>query len=256
MRSLPHRGLSRAIRRSARATRRSTGPPEPRAGLPAPEELATLAGASGAPSPAGPAPGAGASRARAGRPPPRRLVARAQPRALPGGAGEDGELMPQQEVLGHQIALTAEARAEQNGEKEQVVEHRPVRMLPTRSKRPDRLLHPHRCEADAQGAAGRAALDGTSGRRWGERPPSPPWGPKPSSPGTAARVRRRARRSSGRNDPRLPRRSAPCATGCARWTGFCPPHSSSPSSSGSASRWRRSAPAPPPRPASCKGASA
>ena len=80
-----------------------------------------------------------------------------------------------------------------------------------------------RCEVYAQAAAGRAALDGPSGRRRGERPPGAPWGPKPSRPCTAARVRRRARRSSGRNDPRLPRRPARRTTGCARWTGFCPP---------------------------------
>jgi hypothetical protein len=49
---------------------------------------------------------------------PEEPVALAQPRALPGRSGEDGELVPQQEILGHQLAVTAEARAEQRGEEE------------------------------------------------------------------------------------------------------------------------------------------
>jgi hypothetical protein len=52
-------------------------------------------------------------------------------------------LVPQQEVLRHQLAVPAEARAEQSGNKEQVVEHRPVRMLPTRDQVLAHFLHPH-----------------------------------------------------------------------------------------------------------------
>ena len=73
------------------------------------------------------------------------------------------------------------------------------------------------------GPAGRTSLDGSSGRRRGERHPGTSPGPEPSRPGTAARVWRRDRRSSGRDDPRRPRRPAPRATGCARWTVFYPP---------------------------------
>ena len=67
---------------------------------------------------------------------PEEPVARAPAGALPGRAGENGKLVPQQEVLRHQLTVTAETRAKQNGNKEQIREHRPVRMLLTRAQVP------------------------------------------------------------------------------------------------------------------------
>jgi hypothetical protein len=82
-------------------------PPEPRPGLPAPEEPPPAAVPAEhrlrlhqheVPPPVPPQP--------AGHHP-EEPVARAQLGALPGRAGEDGELVPQQEVLGHQLAVPA-----------------------------------------------------------------------------------------------------------------------------------------------------
>ena len=65
------------------------------------------------------------------------------------------------------------------------------------------------------------------------------YGLKPSRPCTAAPALRHARRSARHCGPRAPRRPARRATGCARWTGFCPP-TGRPSwtANGAPCRWR------------------
>ena len=150
-------------------------------------------------------------------------VARAQPEALPSRAGEDGESVPQQEVFGHQLAVTAETRVEKSGEEEQMVEHRPGRMLPIRSKRRTRFLHPHRhvtagginlslagFAGDRRGAPGRLCsprpLSGARprARRPGARRRSP--APQPPRPYGPAGVGRPHAPSSGRS-----RRPTRCA---------------------------------------------
>src|SRR5262245_28520756 len=55
---------------------------------------------------------------------PEQLVAGAWPRALPGRARQDRELLAQEEVLGDQFAAAAEGRPEQADEQEQVLDHR------------------------------------------------------------------------------------------------------------------------------------
>jgi hypothetical protein len=50
-------------------------------------------------------------------------------------------LVLQQEVLSHQLGVPAKARTEQTDEEDDVVEHHPVRMLPTHSKAPAYFMH-------------------------------------------------------------------------------------------------------------------
>jgi hypothetical protein len=55
---------------------------------------------------------------------PEQLVAGTQPRAPARGAGQDGELLAQEEVLCDEIAAVADCGAEQSHEKEQRLDHR------------------------------------------------------------------------------------------------------------------------------------
>ena len=61
---------------------------------------------------------------------PEQLVTGVKGRALPGGAGQDRELLAQQEVLRHQVVAVADDRAEHGHEEEQVLKHHPDLMRP------------------------------------------------------------------------------------------------------------------------------
>ncbi len=50
-------------------------------------------------------------------------VAHTEPRPLPSRARQDRELLPQQEVLGDELAPTPEGGADQTGEEDKVFEH-------------------------------------------------------------------------------------------------------------------------------------
>ena len=57
---------------------------------------------------------------------PEEPVTRAEPRPLPGGAGQDRELLAQEEVLRHQIAVATQGRLEERHQEQQVLEHVPA----------------------------------------------------------------------------------------------------------------------------------
>jgi hypothetical protein len=62
--------------------------------------------------------------------------------ALPRGARERRQLVPQQEVRGDQLGAAAELRSEQRGEERQELEHGPAMMTLNSLIRPPRLLRP------------------------------------------------------------------------------------------------------------------
>ena len=73
---------------------------------------------------------------------PEQLVAGAEPRSLPGGPGQDRQLMAQQEILGDERVTVAHGRTDKAEQKQQVLEHRWNIMPLNASGRPARLLHP------------------------------------------------------------------------------------------------------------------
>ena len=114
MRSLPHRGLSRAM------------------AVPADDTL-------GSDQDQMPAPVA-AQRANHD---PEDLVPSAKPRSPPGRPCQHRELMAEQEILGHERLAVAHGRTHQAEQEKQVLENHLNSMPPDASSRPGRLWHPH-----------------------------------------------------------------------------------------------------------------
>src|SRR6266568_9478873 len=79
---------------------------------------------------------------------PEQFVLGAETRSLPSRPGQYGELMAEQEILGHERIAVAHGGTDKAEEKKQVLDHRP-NIMPLRAcSRPGRLLHPHRsCSA-------------------------------------------------------------------------------------------------------------
>src|SRR6266568_7243925 len=74
------------------------------------------------------------------------FVLGAETRSLPSRPGQYGELMAEQEILGHERMAVAHGGTDKAEEKKQVLDHRP-NIMPLRAcSRPGQLLHPHRCE--------------------------------------------------------------------------------------------------------------
>src|SRR5437899_5155808 len=75
---------------------------------------------------------------------PEQFVLGAETRSLPSRPGQYGELMAEQEILGHERIAVAHGGTDKAEEKKQVLEHRP-NIMPLRAcSRPGQLLHPHR----------------------------------------------------------------------------------------------------------------
>src|SRR5437899_4188703 len=74
---------------------------------------------------------------------PEQFVLGAETRSLPSRPGQYGELMAEQEILGHERIAVAHGGTDKAEEKTQVLEHRP-NIMPLRAcSRPGQLLHPH-----------------------------------------------------------------------------------------------------------------
>jgi hypothetical protein len=105
----------------------------------------------------------------------------------------------------------------------------------------DRWRRPaaERCVACAGATAAYTSLDVMRGRLRSRRQICAASGPRPSKPCTTALVRRPDRSSFRHDEPRPEHRPPHPETGCARWTGFCPPtrrYASPPGRSGRAYR--------------------
>src|SRR6266487_6376863 len=75
---------------------------------------------------------------------PEQFVLGAETRSLPSRPGQYGELMAEQEILGHEHIAVAHGGTDKAEENKQVLEHRP-NIMPLRAcSRPGQLLHPHR----------------------------------------------------------------------------------------------------------------
>src|SRR5439155_26289305 len=88
---------------------------------------------------------------------PERFVLGAETRSLPSRPGQYGELMVEQEILGHERIAVAHGRTDKAEEKKQVLDHRP-NIMPLRAcSRPGQLLHPHRATDGGRATASAAA---------------------------------------------------------------------------------------------------